>query len=385
MKIITQIIGILFNMIMAILSIIIRKAKRLARKIFFQCNLIVAILTIAIKIGSIIPPTISLIIPFISLAYPLLLLINIIFIIAWALSKYHKFLALVSIIAILIGGKQMFSVYQICEIFGTNHNDYKIMTFNCNNLGYYDWRNNKQILNNILDMTKSENPDVICLQEYLNNPQSFDTYNALKNLGYEYDHTYYSSRRTNGDCYGIITLSKYPIVSTEHLKFDQTTNSCHISDIAFGNDTVRIYNCHLESFRLHNDEINEVYNIDNDSKHNLKLLNTYKKMYQTFCKREKQAKIISKHIKKCQHPLLVCGDFNDVPTSYTYHTIRSSRDLDDAFVRSGVGFGGTYEGKLPAFKIDYILFSDKIKTSNYHIRKEKLSDHRPSFCTFSIN
>ena len=85
-----------------------------------------------------------------------------------------------------------------------------------------------------------------------------------------------------------------------------------------------------------------------------------RKLKSAFVKRAKQVDALHEYISKSPYPVILCGDFNDTPTSYTYHTVRGG--LRDAFVDSGTGMSGTYAGKLPSFRIDYILYDKKFKS-----------------------
>ena len=91
--------------------------------------------------------------------------------------------------------------------------------------------------------------------------------------------------------------------------------------------------------------------------------------------RAKQAEILTNHIASSPYPVIVCGDFNDIPVSYTYRTL--SQNLNDAFEKRGFGFGTTYSGNIPALKIDYILTAKRIKIFNCTILKVPYSDHYP--------
>jgi len=73
--------------------------------------------------------------------------------------------------------------------------------------------------------------------------------------------------------------------------------------------------------------------------------------------------------------VVVMGDFNDTPQSYAYRKIK--RSLHDAFRRAGNGFGNTYAGELPSFRIDYILFSNSYIPYEFKRIKTNYSDHFP--------
>jgi endonuclease/exonuclease/phosphatase family metal-dependent hydrolase len=95
-------------------------------------------------------------------------------------------------------------------------------------------------------------------------------------------------------------------------------------------------------------------------------------------KRAEQAATLKASISISPYPVIVCGDFNDPPGSFTYHTV--SGGLKDSFVESGKGTANTYNGKLPSFRIDYILYSPVFKSYNFKVTNIDHSDHFPVSC-----
>ncbi|MFH0999552.1 MAG: endonuclease/exonuclease/phosphatase family protein, partial [Bacteroidota bacterium] len=91
---------------------------------------------------------------------------------------------------------------------------------------------------------------------------------------------------------------------------------------------------------------------------------------------------ISEHIKQSPYPVIVCGDFNDTPVSYTYHKMRGQ--LTDAFINAGNGFGNTYERKIASFRIDYIFHSPEFDSKNFKVPHLLYSDHFPVVCDIEI-
>ena len=81
-----------------------------------------------------------------------------------------------------------------------------------------------------------------------------------------------------------------------------------------------------------------------------------------FTMRAEQAQIIANYIKDSPHPVIVMGDFNDTPQSYAYRKIK--KGLNDSFRKSGRGFGNTYAGELPSFRIDYIMYGPPLLSSD---------------------
>ena len=108
-----------------------------------------------------------------------------------------------------------------------------------------------------------------------------------------------------------------------------------------------------------------------------------RRLKRAFVKRVTQADMINVHISQCKYPVILCGDFNDTPASYVYHTIRGY--LKDAFIESGTGFEQTYVGKFPRFRIDYIFHSPSFQSKQYHHVTETLTDHYPIVCYLQAN
>jgi endonuclease/exonuclease/phosphatase family metal-dependent hydrolase len=92
--------------------------------------------------------------------------------------------------------------------------------------------------------------------------------------------------------------------------------------------------------------------------------------------------MIRRKIEESPYPVIVCGDFNDTPSSYAYRETKGW--LKDAFVQSGRGIGLTYTGKLPSFRIDYILYNKKFRSYNFKIHKIPYSDHFPISCDLKL-
>jgi endonuclease/exonuclease/phosphatase family metal-dependent hydrolase len=102
----------------------------------------------------------------------------------------------------------------------------------------------------------------------------------------------------------------------------------------------------------------------------------YRKLANAYHLRAQQARLIALEISKSPYPVIVCGDFNDTPTSFAYHQI--AKDLDDSFIKSGKGMGNTYNNNLlPPIRIDYILYSKIFQSSAFSVLNAPYSDHFP--------
>jgi endonuclease/exonuclease/phosphatase family metal-dependent hydrolase len=155
-----------------------------------------------------------------------------------------------------------------------------------------------------------------------------------------------------------------------------------MADLLIGRDTVRLFNLHLESVRLRHEDYSFISGFDlqfeKDEKIQENSLRIIKKLKTAFTRRAGQVSYLSEAIKDSPYPVILCGDFNDTPNSYTYQQLTDK--LVDSFKESGTGFGNTYIGKLPSFRIDYILHDDYFISSDYQRKTISLSDHYPVSC-----
>jgi endonuclease/exonuclease/phosphatase family metal-dependent hydrolase len=165
-----------------------------------------------------------------------------------------------------------------------------------------------------------------------------------------------------------------------------STNKSAYADLLINKDTVRVYNLHLESLHLANEDytlLKENGEIDESDNLTEKTQNIFKKIEQATAKRVQQVTAIKASINDCPYPSLICGDFNDVPQSYAYQQLSESKK--DAFLESGKGYGSTYQQLIFPFRIDYLLIPDYWRAFNFIVLKEKLSDHQAIRCEVEVN
>lgn len=265
------------------------------------------------------------------------------------------------------------------------------MSFNVRVFDLYNWKHNKETRTKILDFIKEENPDIINFQEFFTDEgKTFMHQDTLKKiLNLPYANIVYTANMHKNQHWGIATYSRFPILGGNKVSFDKKSNNlCIYSDIKTDEKIIRVYNMHLQSLHFHKqeykvlDEIksNEDIEVDAEEINASKMILT--RLKRAFVKRASQADSIAVSIEHSPHSVIVCGDFNDSPFSYAYHTI--SAKLKDAFVEAGNGFGPTYNGNLPPLRIDYIMYSGDLKAFNFQTSKVDLSDHFPVSCYFRI-
>lgn len=237
----------------------------------------------------------------------------------------------------------------------------------------------------MIDVIKKANADILCFEEYVyykNSKYQDSVIPALREIGYQY--SYFVRTKFNERIYkttSLITtiiISKYPIIDSAHFFYtdEQLIEPLIHADIKIKDQTVRVFTTHLESVRFARSDFEALRNLKEPVKASLgssrliayKLRNAYKT-------RSTQAETLRKKIKESPYPVIVCGDFNDVPNSYTYFTVKG--DLQDAFLKKGSGFGRTLRLISPTLRIDYILADKKFEVTRFHWFRVPYSDHYP--------
>ena len=316
------------------------------------------------------------------IAYGVLLITNVVFIVFWLLVK--KRLALLSAIAIIIGVSHLSAYMQLIPKFSdaeTEGQKIKIVSQNVKLFGWYNWRHNKQDRDTMIAGLQRADADIYCFQEYFHNttPGKFDTRETItKRLKTPYSDVHYTNSINMDEKYGIVTYSKYPIVNMGRVTFDREySNTCIFSDIDVNGDTIRVYNAHVASIRFQNEDyrfMDEIKKTEQPVKPVIQDgIGIVDRLTVAYKKRASQVRSIKAHAAESPYPVIICGDFNDTPVSYSYAQL--SEGMVDSFRESGWGIGNTYIGKFPSFRIDYIFHSPQLHSRNYHKLPEKVSDH----------
>ena len=182
-------------------------------------------------------------------------------------------------------------------------------------------------------------------------------------------------------------FSKYPVLSVRQLKYQSDYNGSFVYELKIGKDTVTIINNHLESNKLTKQDkvvYEDILSAPEREKVESGLRLLLGKLAEASAIRAPQADAIAQAVKQSRHPsVIVCGDFNDTPISYTHRV--AGRDLNDAFTQSGQGLGISYNQNKFYFRIDHILTSKNLQTYNCTVDKSiKDSDHYPIWCYFTF-
>jgi len=256
-----------------------------------------------------------------------------------------------------------------------------VLTWNTNCMSRYQ----KPEKNEVLRYLMQQDADIICLQEvdvYKSN--TYLTLQEVKDIlhrkyRYSYlDFSVYNKYRQ----FGTMVWSKYPLIHKQSIHYATGGNLSNRCDVVIGKDTIRIFNNHLESYMFKAEDLEDL-----ETQRNYDGLRSSARKLETKWKRalplrNAQARVVRAEIEKSPYPVIVVGDFNSMPLSYTYLTI--SRGLHDAWAETSWGrWGTTCTKRNIGVHIDYILSSPSLVPVSCTIQKTTGSDHRPVVATLA--
>ncbi|HNR06497.1 MAG TPA: endonuclease/exonuclease/phosphatase family protein [Saprospiraceae bacterium] len=219
------------------------------------------------------------------------------------------------------------------------------------------------------------NPDILCFQEWHRKSPAFRFRDSLIK---KYKHT----QLTGTNFWPI--FSRWPIIREGELKSKALGNGCTWADIVYQKDTFRLYNVHLVSNKI-SDQTEQLLQTRDltDRSTWQKVKNVLRRYKRSLLLRADQAAELKKHMRQSPHPLVLAGDFNDIPASYVYRLLHE--DLMDGFLQGGNGLAYTYAGKLPFLHIDNILISKPLQVNRVEIQRVRYSDHFPVLAEIQIH
>lgn len=353
-------------------------------RILLLITTILALLLLAFSICAVyISPVHLSWIVFVPLGLKYLLIINAVFAVIWLFVNY-KFAIFVFLCA-FAGLKYYTHDYGFIDKSLEEAADFKVMTYNVREFGILA-EESQNLRKSVVNCIVEQNPDILCLQEayWHNKPAQFPTINILtEKLAAKSYYKFTLANFNYGDG-GLAIISRYKIINTYTHHFNSKGNGFMYTDLLLGDDTLRVFNCHFQSLELKNTDVN----IDKDdviSEGNKeKAVSFYEKYTNAAVKRSYQVDTVCAAIDSSPHPVLVCGDFNDMPLSYTaFRLMRAGNRLHDSFIERGKGNGRTYNVAGLDIRIDYILHEQKYACLRHKVIDFCiLNDHYPVVAEF---
>ncbi|MCE7064101.1 endonuclease/exonuclease/phosphatase family protein [Dyadobacter sp. CY326] len=245
------------------------------------------------------------------------------------------------------------------------------------------WKNDgRERIADMKSWFKKSDPDIMCLSEYYSaHEEPFDFNGNFREQGFKYQKFYSRPKKEkHGNSWGVAVLSKYPIIASQDTIF-AAQNGLIRADVNIKGDTVRVIAVHLYSMTLKLGNLVSQKQMDG-VKRESKI--TFERMRNGFVRRSREMNVLASWINASPYPVIVCGDFNEIPYGYVYSKMREL--LTNGFEEKGEGFGFTFN-HLPYFiRIDHQFFSEeKLEIQDFKTFNEvKYSDHYPLMGTYQF-
>lgn len=334
-----------------------------AVKIFFRGWFVLLgslslVLSVILSKAQHLEPTTHLWVQYANTIAPLVIIFNFFLFINWFFRK--KIWIIIPLVSLVI------NYNHICMIIGVNFSDSSTpelsqnrLTVSSFNVNYFSY---KREINapGVANLMRDNGVDLLAFQEF--EPTVYFNVNELKG---EFDFLPYSAINIDDKDIGMAIFSKYPILRSKKINFENSANGTLWADVDINGDTVRIINNHFQTTGYYSTYVNGVSTIISS-------------MAVNFVKRAEQAKYIRSFIDTTKYPTIVCGDFNDTPLSFVYGTVLG-QDLKDSFNSSKFQLGGTFFRTIGLLRIDYIFHSNFFNPVTFYNIPTSLSDHRPIF------
>ncbi|MFT3932390.1 MAG: endonuclease/exonuclease/phosphatase family protein [Chitinophagaceae bacterium] len=373
-----------------------RILRKVSRKFFIVANIVAVIAFLLVCTTSLLSPGKHWYIAVLGLGFPFIVLSLLLFIFFWWFFKSRW--AFLSLAAIIIGWPQVHALFGLHLFAGFNmekpEGALRIMQWNVSRL---DQMNPKRpggtFRQSILDYVQKVNPDVLCMEEFLesNNPREF-----RENIPYFTDTLHYpyhffarDHRRWDGVYeHGVIIFSKYPMVDTLRIRYSgpdslKANESLIHADIVVNGQRLRVFATHLQSLRFDGNDYSAIKTIAKGENNSMnKSKGILKKFRLAYYLRSTQAELVRREKDDSPYPSILCGDFNDVPNSFTYFKVKGGDN--DAFLKGGFGIGRSFASISPTLRIDYIFTNESLKVLQFKKTKLPYSDHYPLVADIKI-
>jgi endonuclease/exonuclease/phosphatase family metal-dependent hydrolase len=334
-------------------------------KFVFALNIVLGVVTLSAYVLPFLAPKTFPILAVFTLFMPIVLGLNILFVIYWLLRRKSQFL--LSGILLLVGLPFLNSFYKFKKVDEPNTPDeWSLLSYNVRLFNHFDWIKGVDVNQPMQTLFDDLKPDVICIQEYT--PK-----HKIRFKDYPYQHIVMSGNKIKT---GHAIFSKFPMIQKGSVRLSQHNTESIFVDLKIKQDTIRVYNIHLQSVKISPD-VHEIHdNIQEVTQARSKKM--LSRMSQSFQLQQKEAEALVKHRSDVLYPVVVAGDLNNSSFSYVYRKVRGT--LLDAFAEAGKGFGKSYFFKHYPARIDYIFADPQLEVLRFDTFNDfEYSDHYPLF------
>lgn len=363
---------------------------KILRTILLVINILLAIGLLLTTLAPVVAPSRSILPSLLAFGYLPMLVANVVMVVMWLVMGKWQFLISVAAIALRWSFVGLFM-----QVGGTSKIPDReehpqmvtVMSYNVFRFHGLDNRSGQSDSNALafLELVKEYNPDILCLQEYAA-PKTVRVTDSLTLMGY--NHYYGAHIGGDGIPYGTVVFSRLPITYVN--KIDQ---SKVLVELMLDERRFRLCCIHMDSYQLDASDREEIENLRHGEINPSS--STVAKVKETILQHETEwQEKLDPIITESTIPILLAGDFNDIPSSWLYAQV--SKHLDDTYRDKGWGMCHTYNGRgedelpfgpdwLPQFRIDMVFHSKEFNTLSYKRARVKISDHYPVITSLKLN
>ena len=355
----------------------IKKVKRLLINLLMVANFLTIALMLVVGYSDHVHPSLHPLLACAGMVFPFFIAANMLFVVLWVFFSWKRLwipvtgfaLAYVPInIYIPLHGEKQTSEEDLLTVISYNV---------CCYGGNYKY---EEGFDTVFSYLMKYKPDIVCIQE--------DIVENARQLKCYSDHFAYndtmsiSFSKHPANSLGIHT--RFPILRKERIEYESNANGSVAYFLKREHDTIIVINNHLETTHLSASDRNRYEEmLKGDMERDTVKTETWsivKKLGESMAKRASQAEAVHNYVVSHQHyPIILCGDFNDTPISYTRHTI--AQGLTDCYVKCGRGIGVSFNRPGFNFRIDHFMCSSHFEPVACKIDNNMdASDHYPMLC-----
>lgn len=346
-------------------------------------TLLLAVVTLLAAYGGTIPPDIWALPSVLTLAYPYLALLLLLTGIVWLCMR--RFIpAIICGVALLAGGPALSSNLPVAtqKDAGQGEKEFSLLSFNI--MRGHDARKKDLGRNRTFEYILHSGADIVCVQELVEFSSEWVP-DLTKQLQDSIRRRYpYIVQDPDAD---LAIFSRFPAKLVKSESASSWMKVYDLYELQVYGRRLSIINVHLASYMLTGKERKVVTDIHGvrSARNSVREFkgSIIGKLKESFRARAKDAKVVRNAVNSVTGPLIVCGDFNDVPSSWAYRVI-CGKDLHDAYRETGLGMMVTYNLHGFYFHIDQVLYRGPLRALSVEKGDIDSSDHFPLLARFSF-
>ena len=355
----------------------IKQLKKFTVQMFAGANVATVVMMLLAGFSDRLNPAEHPLLSTMGMSFPFLLLVNLAFLFFWLIFKWRM------IWITVLGYVCAYVPINIYMPLNTSQEipdgALKLISYNvCTYGGNFKY---EQGFETVLKYLKEQKPDIICVQE------DVDTWRRYVFQEYEKQWAYNDTMvivNTPQSLNALGIHTRFPIIKRERIEYSSLANGSAAWWLKVEDDTLIVVNNHFESCHLNSDDRTQYRQIikgelpRDSARAESKLLLI--KLAEANAIRSGQIRTVLRYVEEhCQYPIIVCGDFNDNPISYSRHAM--AERLTDCFQETDRGIGLSYNQKAFSLRIDHIFCSEQLQPFNCKVDDEMdASDHYPILC-----